>query len=69
MIGNINKISSREVFGHFYAEDGSSRCIHVFKSFLILSQVDRIKSKYKAQNCRTLVFTCIDRELSCEQKA
>ena len=38
MIGNINinKIGSREVFENFYepgsAVDGSSRCIHVFKS-------------------------------------
>ena len=49
MIGNsnINKIGSREVFEHFHepgsAVDGSSRCIHVFKSFSVLSQVDRIK--------------------------
>ena len=49
MIGNsnINKIGSREVFEDFHepgsAVDGSSRCIHVFKSFLVLSQVDRIK--------------------------
>ena len=49
MIGssNIKKIGSREVFENFYepgsAVDGSSRCIHVFKSFLVLSQVDRIK--------------------------
>ena len=49
MIGNINinKIGSREVFEHFYepgsAVDGISRCIHVFKSFLVLSQADRIK--------------------------
>ena len=49
MIGNssINKIGSREVFGHFHetgsAVDDSSRCIHVFKSFLVLSQLDRIK--------------------------
>ena len=39
MIGNsnINKIGSREVFEHFHepgsAEDGNSRCLHVFKSF------------------------------------
>ena len=49
MIGNsiINKIGSREVFDHSYepgsAEDDSSRCIHVFKSFLVLSQLDKIK--------------------------
>ena len=49
MIGNsnINKIGSREVFEHFHepgsAVDGSSRCMHVFKSVLVLSQVDRIK--------------------------
>ena len=44
---NINKIGSREVFAHFHepgsAVDGSSRCMHVFKSILVLSQVDRIK--------------------------
>ena len=49
MIGNsnINKIGSREAFEHFHepgsAVDGSSRYIHVFKSFLVLSQLDRIK--------------------------
>ena len=49
MIGNsgINKIGSREVFVHFpepgSAVDDSSRCIHVFKRFLGLSQLDRIK--------------------------
>ena len=49
MIGNsgINKEDSREVFEHFHepgsAVDDSSRCIHVFKSFLVLSQLDRIK--------------------------
>ena len=49
MIGNsgINKVGSREVFEHFHepgsAVDDSSRCIHVFKSFLVLSQLDRIK--------------------------
>ena len=49
MIGssNINKIGSREVFDHFHkpgsAVDDSSRCIHVFKSFLVLLQLDRIK--------------------------
>ena len=49
MIGNsnINQIGSREVFEHFHepgsAVDGSSRCIHVFKNLLVLSQVDRIK--------------------------
>ena len=49
MIGNsgINKVGSREVFEHFdepgSAVDDSSRCIHVFKSFLVLSQLDRIK--------------------------
>ena len=48
MIGNsnINKIGSREVFEHFHepgsAVDGSSRCIHVFQSVLVISQVDRI---------------------------
>ena len=49
MIGNsgINKVGSREVFEHFHelvpAVDDSSRCIHVFKSFLMLSQLDRMK--------------------------
>ena len=49
MIGNsgIYKVSSREVFEHFHepgsAVDDSSRCIHVFKSVLVLSQLDRIK--------------------------
>ena len=49
MIGNsnINKIGSREGFEHFHEPgsevDVSSRCIHVFKSFLVFSQVDRIK--------------------------
>ena len=49
MIGNsnINKIGYREVFKHFHepgsAVDGSSRCIYVFKSFLVLSQEDRMK--------------------------
>ena len=49
MIGNsgINKVGAREVFEHFHepgsAVDDSSRCIHVFKSFLVLSQLDRIK--------------------------
>ena len=51
MIGNsgINKVGSREVFGHFHepesAVDDSSRCIHVhvFKVFLVLSQLDRTK--------------------------
>ena len=49
MIGNsgINKVGSREVFEHFHepgsAVDDSSRRIHVFKSFLVLSQLDRIK--------------------------
>ena len=49
MIGNsdINKIGFREVFERFHepgsAVDGSSRCIDVFKSVLVLSQVDRIK--------------------------
>ena len=61
MIGNsnINEIGSREVFEHFHkpgsALDGSSRCIHVFKSFLV-----RYDCKIKVQDCRTLVF--IDRE-------
>ena len=51
MIGNsgINKVGCREVFEHFHepgsAVDDSSRCIHVFKSFLVLSQLDRIKMK------------------------
>ena len=44
---NINKIGSREVFEHFHEPgsvvDGASRCIHVFKSVLVLAQVDRIK--------------------------
>ena len=44
---NINKIGSREVFDHFHepgsAVDDSSRCINVFKSFLVLSQLDRTK--------------------------
>ena len=49
MIGNsnINKIGSREVFDHFHepgsAVDDSNRCINVFKSVLVLSQLDRIK--------------------------
>ena len=49
MIGNsgINKVGSRKVFEHFHepgsAVDDSSMCIHVFKSFLVLSQLDRIK--------------------------
>ena len=53
MIGNsgINKVGSREVFDHFHqpgsAVDDSSRCIHVFKSFLVLSQLDRKKIKKK----------------------
>ena len=38
---NINKIGSREVFDHFHepvsAVDDSSRCMNVFKSFLVLS--------------------------------
>ena len=65
MIGNsgINKVGSREVFEHFHepgsAVDDSSSCIHVFKSFLVLSQLDRIKCKNKVEDCRTLVF--IDR--------
>ena len=51
MIGNsgINKEGSREVLEHFHepgsAVDDSSRCIHVFKSFLVLSQLDRIKKQ------------------------
>ena len=66
MIGssNINKIGSREVFDHFHqpgsAVDNSCRRIHVFKSFLVLSQLDRIKCKNKVEGCRTLAF--IDRE-------
>ena len=49
MIGNsgINKVGSREVFEHFHEPgsvvDDSSRCLHVFSSFLVLSQLDRIK--------------------------
>ena len=49
MIGNsaINKVGSREVFEHFHepgsAVDDSSRCIHLFKKILELSQLDRIK--------------------------
>ena len=49
MIGNsgINKVGSREVFEHFHepgsAVDDSSRCKYAFKSFLVLSQLDRIK--------------------------
>ena len=44
----INKIGSREVFDHFHdpagsALDDSSRCRHVFKSFLVLSQLNKIK--------------------------
>ena len=35
---NINKIGPREVSEHFH-----SRCIHVFKNFLVLSQLERIK--------------------------
>ena len=67
MIGDssINKIGYREVFEHFHepgsAVDDSSRYIHVFKSLLVLSQLDSLKKqKYKVQDCRTLVF--IDRE-------
>ena len=44
---NINKIGSTEVFENFHepgsAVDGSSRCIHVFKSCLVLSQLNWIK--------------------------
>ena len=53
MIGNINinKIGSREVFEHFHepgsAVDDSSRCSHVFKSFLVLTQSERIKMQKK----------------------
>ena len=36
------------------AVDSSTRCIHVFKSFLVFSQVDRIQLQKKAQYCRTL---------------
>ena len=49
MIGNsgINKVGSRAVFEHFHepgsAVDDISRYIHVFKSCLVLSQLDRIK--------------------------
>ena len=49
MIGNsgINKEGSREVFVHINepgsVEDDSSRCVNVFKSFLVHSQLDRIK--------------------------
>ena len=49
VIGNsgINKVGSREVFEHFHEPgsvvDDSSRCLHVFSSFLVLSQLDRIK--------------------------
>ena len=49
MIGNsnYNKLGSRKAFEHFHepgsAVDGSSRCIYVFKSFFVLSQIDRIK--------------------------
>ena len=49
MIGNsnISKIGPREVLKHFHepgsAVDGSSRCIHVFKDFLVLSQLNWIK--------------------------
>ena len=49
MIGNsgINKVGSKEVFEHFHepgsAVADSSRCIHVFKFFWVLSQLDRIK--------------------------
>ena len=43
----FNKISFRELFEHFHepgsAEDGSSRCIHVFKSFWVLSRLNWIK--------------------------
>ena len=50
---NVNKIGFREVFEHFnapfhklgFAVDGSSRCIHDCKGFLVLSQVDGIKMK------------------------
>ena len=66
MIGNssIYKIGSREVLEHFHepgsAVDGSIRCTHVFKIFLVLSQLDRIKCKNRVEDCRTLVF--IERE-------
>ena len=44
---NVNKIGSKEVSEHFLepgsAADGSSRCIHVLKSVLVLSQEDKIK--------------------------
>ena len=54
MFGNsINKIGSREVFEHFHepgsAVDCSSRCIHVFKSFLVLSQYAKIRCKTVAR--------------------
>ena len=51
VIGNsgTNKEGSREVFEHFHepgsAVDDSSRCIYVLKSFLVLSQLDRIKMR------------------------
>ena len=53
VIGNssINKVGSREVFEHFHepgsAVDDNSRCIHVFKSFLVLLQLDRMKMQKK----------------------
>ena len=60
----INKVGSREVFEHFHepgsAVDDSGRCKHFFKSFLVLSQLDRIKMQKKVEDCRTLVF--INRE-------
>ena len=48
MIGksNIDKIGSREVFEHYHepgsAVDDSSRWMHVFKGFLVLSKLDRM---------------------------
>ena len=43
----INKVCSREVYDHIHepgtAVDDSSRCIHVFKSFLVFLILDGIK--------------------------
>ena len=47
MNNNIYKVGFREVFEQFhvpeFAVDGSSRCMHVFKGVLLISQEDMIK--------------------------
>ena len=68
MFGNsgINKVGSREAFEHFHepgsAVDDSSRCIHVFKSFLVLSQLDRIKMQKLGGRLSHVGFYCHDQE-------